>query len=150
MSQVTSILGMPYNLPLYSDKRKPKATFRAAVFHGGSEDNDREFIEITGTRVAFGLVLHRQVPAAQDRAIARPVIWAISEPATGCRIVSGWTRQVALDTLAERVAFLGGEEAFRQAVEAGIRNVLASDMSKQTLSQKKHRTKALLPVGELV
>lgn len=116
MGQVTSILGNPYKLPHYPDKRGSKEIFQAVVFRAGCDDC--EVINVAGTGVVFGLVLHRQITQAQTP--PGWAVWAISEPTTGCRVVSGRTRQDALDTLAERVAFLGGEDAFRRAIAAGI------------------------------
>lgn len=106
-SNVTSLLGFPYVLPHYPDKRGPTVTFMALI----AAEEGKARVEVTGTRVVFDLVLHRQIVG--DSAFARRhAAWAISEPTTGCRVSTGGTRQEALDALAERVAFLGGEAAF--------------------------------------
>lgn len=113
-NNVTSLLGHPYVLPNYLDKRGPAVTFIALI----AAEAGAARVEVTGTRVVFGLVLHRQVLG--DRPFARRHTWVISEPTTGCRVSTGGTRQEALDALAERVAFLGGEAAFEQAMAHGI------------------------------
>lgn len=113
-SNVTSLLGFPYVLPNYPDKRGPAVTFMALIAAASGAAR----VEVTGTRVVFGLVLHRQIMG--DSPFARRHAWVISEPTTGCRVSTGGTRQEALDALAERVAFLGGEAAFEQAMAHGI------------------------------
>lgn len=109
--KVTSILGMPYVLPHYADKRDPAVTFVAQLTPAR--------VEVTGSRVAFGLVLHRQI-AHECAFIRRHAAWVISEPTTRCRVATGSTRQEALEALAEHVAYFGGESAFVQAIERGI------------------------------
>lgn len=117
---VFSMLGMPYVLPSYPDKRGPIVTFNAAL---SQQAGDKcEVAEVTGTKVQFGLVLHRPVGMSQDQRPRQSVAWIISEPTTGLRVVWGCTRQDALDVLAERVAFYGGEPAFLKALEQGIQN----------------------------
>lgn len=114
-SNVTSLLGFPYVLPNYPDKRGPAVTFMALI----AADEGAARVEVTGTRVVFDLVLHRQIMGDSPFA-RRHASWVISEPTTGCRVSTGGTRQEALDALAERVAFLGGEAAFEQAMAYGI------------------------------
>ncbi len=114
-SNVTSLLGFPYVLPHYPDKRGPAATFRALIDQGGGP----VLVDVTGTRVVFGLILHRQV-LGHGTFVRRHAAWVISEPTTGRRVATGCSRQDALDALAERVAFLGGEVAFLVALEHGI------------------------------
>lgn len=112
---VTSILGMPFVLPHYPDKRGPAITFMAQL----TVDAEAASVEVTGSRVAFGLILHRQI-ARESAFISRQAAWVISEPTTGCRVATGSTRQEALDALAECVAYFGGEASFTQAMERGI------------------------------
>jgi hypothetical protein len=113
-AQVISILGARFVLPHYRDHRGPPATFRAMLIDDGS-------ILVSGTGTVFGLVLHRSVesPVTVSQ-IYRRATWTISEPTTGCRVATGWTRQQALDALAERVAYLGGEDAFRVQLDIAI------------------------------
>lgn len=120
-SKVTSILGMPFVLPHYPDRRGPAVTFMAqlTVKEGSSS------VEVTGSRVAFGLLLHRQI-ARESAFVRRHAAWIISEPTTGCRVAMGSTRQDALDALAERVAYFGGEAAFVQVMERGIQMTMNS------------------------
>lgn len=114
-SKVTSILGMPFVLPHYPDKRSPTVTFMAQLTVGDGTTS----VEVSGSRVAFGLVLHRQI-ARESAFVRRHAAWVISEPTTGCRVATGSTRQEALDALAEHVAYFGGEAAFVQAMDRGI------------------------------
>lgn len=114
-SNVTSLLGFPYVLPHYPDKRGPAVTFMALI----AVQDGTARVEVTGTRVVFGLVLHRQIEG-DGAFFRRHAAWVISEPISGCRVATGGTRQEALDALAERVAFLGGEAAFEQAMKHGI------------------------------
>jgi len=114
-SKVTSILGMPFVLPHYPDKRGPAVTFVAQL----TGNQGPASVEVTGSRVAFGLVLHRQI-TRESAFIRRHAAWVISEPTTGCLVATGSTRQEALDALAEHVAYFGGEAAFVQAMERGI------------------------------
>lgn len=118
---VTSILGMPFVLPHYPDKRGPAVTFMARVKAAGGAS-----VEVIGTRVAFGLILHRQI-ASKNAFIRRHAAWVISEPKTGCQVATGSTRQEALDMLAELVAYHGSEAAFVQAMEHGIQLTLMNE-----------------------
>jgi hypothetical protein len=118
---VVSLLRKPYALPHYVDKRGRSVTFFARAFL--DDPNEWELVEVSGTAVVFDLVLHKQIDMGQPRGIQSEA-WAISEPATGCLIVSGQTRQSALDALAMRVAYFGGEDHFRQALENSVRQTL--------------------------
>lgn len=123
LNKLTSILGMPYVLPEYIDKRSPKVTFDAFIFAEGKD----QLLEVTGNKVVFDLVLHRRIRFDDSPTFIGYGEWVISEPTTGCRVSYGSTRQDALDALAERVAYCGGEANFRKQLENAINNTLESN-----------------------
>lgn len=110
---VFSLLGFPImGVPEYRANGK-KMTFRALVASGFH-------IDVCGMRTAFGLVIHRIV----RRDGMRPGWhkWTISEPTTGRAVAWGCTKQDALEDLALRVAFWGGEAAFEKRLKDAILN----------------------------
>lgn len=106
MGSVSSLRGGRYVLPAFKDRRGPSLRFDAALKDGAR-------VSVEGYGAPLGLVLHRSLG---DRAKG----WTISEPRTGSRVVGGHTRQGALDALAQRVAFEGGEIAFEAALKIAI------------------------------
>lgn len=112
-NKVVSILGHPYVMPEYRDRRGRLRQFNAHIF------GEKTGIEVRGTEVEFGLVLHRSLVPRND-ACRRVPNWTISEPQSGRRVVNGFTRQDALDALAALVAFYGGAQEFTQALESSI------------------------------
>lgn len=138
---VTSILGMPFVLPHYPDKRGPSVSFMAKLTTKGGIS-----VEVTGTRVVLGLILHRQI-ASDSTFIRRHAAWVISEPETGCLVATGSTRQEALNALAERVAHLGGEIAFMQAMKRGIQMV-KNEENNRDASLKHPAIDARKPAGD--
>jgi len=124
-NNITSILGMAYVLPEYIVKRGPKVTFDAFVFAGGKDHS----FTVTGNKVVFDLVMHRRIRFEDSLSLSRYGEWVISEPITGCRVSYGRTRQDALDALAERVAYCGGEAKFRKQLDNAINNTLAANYS---------------------
>lgn len=114
---VSSLKGGPYVLPFFKDRRSPRLRIDAALNAGGR-------VSVEGYGAPFGLVLHRSLG---DRSKG----WSISEPRTGCRIARGHTRQGALDALAQRVAFEGGEIAFNVALESAISVALNTSVNER-------------------
>lgn len=115
-NKVSSLLGMPYVLPVYLDRRGAFTTFRVTLVT--KEDGSIvEGTDVTGTKVAFGLVLHRRADLVNAGRALSSSAWVISEPTTGCRVAFGHSRQDALDSLAGLVAFRGGEDAFSNALD---------------------------------
>lgn len=109
-SNVVSLLGFPITeVPEFLDKRGPSITFQACL-----RDGEGCVIEVRGTKTIFGLVLHRSPNGVGW------VRWVISEPSTGGAVAWGHTRQGALDDLALRVAYFGGEAAFQQLVDDAV------------------------------
>lgn len=107
-SNVVSLLGFPItNIPEFPDKRGQSITFQACMRDGG-------VIEVRGTRTIFGLVLHRSLNSGGWER------WAVSEPHTGKSMACGHTRQGALDDIALRVAYYGGEAAFKQLADYAV------------------------------
>lgn len=114
---VFSLLGFPIvGVPEYRAVNGKKMTFQALV----ASDDGGFHIDVCGTRTAFGLVIHRIV----TRDGLRPgwLKWTISEPTTGRAVAWGCTKQDALEDLALRVAFWGGEEAFEKRLQDAILN----------------------------
>lgn len=66
--------------------------------------------EIVGTRTVLGLVIHPHL-VAPGQALGW-IKWSISDPKSGLAAAHGNTRQGALDDLALKVAYVGGEAAF--------------------------------------
>lgn len=113
---VASILGFPITEVLdLPDRRGPTVTFRPHL-----RSKHGLVTQVYGTQTVFGLVLHRIIIPSG----AKPgwLKWTISEPVTGCAIARGGTRQDALDNLALRVAYYGGEVAFQDRLEIAISN----------------------------
>lgn len=80
--------------------------------------------DVPGTRTVLGLILHRMPYGGPG--LHR---WHISEPRTGHWLACGHSRQAALDDLALKVAFHGGEEVFLQGIEAAVFALLSSSGS---------------------
>lgn len=129
-SNVLSILGMPYHLPHYADSRSGTIKFipRLDPRDGAGES----VTEVGGVLVVFGLVLHRQIFREPNTLPLYRPAWAISEQSTGCRVVTGRTRQDALDTLGELVAYLGGEHEFRGYLDAAVARALDGQIAAAT------------------
>lgn len=109
---VISLLGFSIREVLeLRDNRGAGVAFQASI-------RGESVVEVRGTRTVFGLVLHRIIIPAGAKLGWRK--WTISEPVTGCAIASGCTRQDALDDLALRVAYFGGEAAFRTMLETAV------------------------------
>jgi hypothetical protein len=111
---VVSLLGFPIaEVPEFPDKGGAKVAFRANM-----RDTNEQPTEVSGTRTVFGLVLHRYLaPPGGQPTWCR---WTISEPTTGGAVAWGRTRRDALDDLALRVAFYGGEKAFQEVLQRAI------------------------------
>lgn len=114
---VSSLKGGPYVLPFFKDRRSPRLRIDAALNVGGR-------VSVEGFEAPLGLVLHRSLG---DRSKG----WSISEPRTGSRVARGHTRQGALDALAQRVAFEGGEIAFKAAIESAISMALSTSINER-------------------
>lgn len=110
MGTVSSLRGCGYVLPSYKDRRTRGRAFDAAL-------NDGRRVPLNGTEAPFGLVLHRTLGEGVKG-------WTISEPRTGYRVAGGDTRQMALDALAQLVAFEGGDAAFRSVLERAVTAIL--------------------------
>ena len=128
-NKVISLLGMPYVLPVYLDRRGAVTTFRVTLVTK-QDGSIVEGTDVVGTKVAFGLVLHRRVDLANVGHALSSSAWIISEPTTGCRVVFGRTRQDALDSLAGLVAFRGGEDAFSDALDVA-RTAIAKHVTRR-------------------
>jgi len=117
-SNVVSILGGAYERPFFKDKR------RSTLVEFKAQMNDGSVRLTSGSPAPLGLVLHRShVSGAWDRAASPGAAmrrWTVSEPQSGGAVAHGPTRQAALDALAERVAYLGGVEAFRRELAAAM------------------------------
>lgn len=92
--------GRAFEPPVYRDIRGPRASFNASTKQG--------LIEVQGTDAALGLVLHRTIEENPTHRWGR---WVVSDPVSGFRVSAGKTRQGALDDLALKVGYLGGEAA---------------------------------------
>lgn len=107
-NNVVSILGYAITeVPEYADKCRAKITFTPAVMAGHRKQ------PVIGTKTVFGLVLHRHLRNGYQ-GICR---WIISDPGTGRAIAWGRTRKDALEDLALRVAFHGGEDEFDRRLQ---------------------------------
>lgn len=91
----------------YRDRRGASVSFKANTCKG--------WIEVSGTATVLGLVLHRSIDGDKAPSWA---CWNVSDPVSGLRASSGHTRQAALDDLALRVAYVGGEPEFKAFVKA--------------------------------
>lgn len=110
MGTVTSILGCAYILPVFRDRRA------ATQFRAARADGRRPIV--FGFRAPLDLVLHRTLDLHMLTSpfLRRVRAWTISERQTGCAVAYGATRQQALDSLAEYIAYAGGEDAFQEIV----------------------------------
>lgn len=117
---VMTLGGVPYVLPRYPDKRGTSVSIKVKLKNIGSVSED--VVLITGYKVVFDLVLHRTAVLSGVTTLRTYAQWTISEPLTGCRVVSGSTRQHAMDALAELVAFYGGEAVFNDRLSTAVEN----------------------------
>lgn len=100
-------------VPEYRDKRGPRVFF-AAQMRDMSEP-----VMLQGNETVFGLVMHRLYLRPTDPPVW--IKWVISEPTTGASVASGNTRRCALEDLAWKVAFYGGETAFKRMLTDAVR-----------------------------
>lgn len=82
--------------------------------------------EIEGESVSFGLVLHPFIEGtAAVPVLATDGTTAISDPVTGSRVACGYSRQQAIEHLAQLVRKYGGPEAFEQLLARRRETILA-------------------------
>lgn len=112
MGTVTSIRKTPYNLPVYTDCRGEKVSIRVLI---DESEEENKWKTVTGEKTVHGLILHRSIGGNQTNQK-----WALTEPGTGRRVVTGHTRQDALDGIAELVAYYGGAEEFRKVMKLAV------------------------------
>lgn len=120
MSNVVSILGHPFTLPVIVDRRGRKVAFRARMADGSC-------VPTEGDEAPYGLVLHRTIICMDANGVLKRPFhrWTISEPTTGTRVAAGVTRADALHNLAERVAHHGNEKGFTSLLAQCVRQMVA-------------------------
>ncbi|NNM65030.1 MAG: hypothetical protein HKL99_10530 [Burkholderiales bacterium] len=148
MGDVVSIRGSAYVEPRFKYRRGRRVEFEACLATGRRR-------KVIGTEAPFGLVLHRTlVPdAASTEWFGLAKTWTISEPQTGCRVAEGVTRQAALDALAARVAYSGGEAAFTYALAQALASLNTKGETMQPATQQgarvRHRADKIDPSGRV-
>lgn len=120
VSNVVSILGHPFTLPVIVDRRGRKVAFRARMADGSC-------VPTEGDEAPYGLVLHRTIICMDANGVLKRPFhrWTISEPTTGTRVAAGVTRADALHNLAERVAHHGNEKGFTSLLAQCVRQMVA-------------------------